>query len=99
MVERAPERGFGFRDITDEVASATPALDVVGDHHGPATVDGYTVAHDGGEPRYATVVATTPDGARVVARNDDTHLAADMVGTEWCGRDVTVEGDRFRVSA
>jgi acetyl-CoA C-acetyltransferase len=92
-----PEQGFGFADISDDVARATAALDVVGDHHGPATVDGYTVAHEGGEPRYATVVATTPDGRRVVARNDDADLAADMAGTEWCGRDVTVAGDRFSV--
>ena len=92
-----PERGFGFADTSDDVAAATPALDVVGDHRGTATVAGYTVAHEGGEPRYATVVATTPDGARVVARNDDTDLAADMAREEWCGRDVAVDGDRFSV--
>jgi hypothetical protein len=32
-----------------------------------------------------------------VARNDDAGLAADMAADEWCGRDVTVDGDRFSV--
>ena len=74
----------------------TPALEVTGDHRGGATVDGYTVAHEGGEPRYTTIVATTPDRTRVVARNDDAALAADMTVDEWCGRDVTIDGDRFQ---
>jgi acetyl-CoA C-acetyltransferase len=93
-----PERGFGFADTTDDVAAATPALDLVADHRGPATVAGYTVAHEDGAPRYTTVVATTPDGARVVVRNDDPELAADMAADEWCGRDVAVDGDRFSAS-
>jgi acetyl-CoA C-acetyltransferase len=92
-----PERGFGFVDISGDVAAATPELDVVGDHHGTATIAGYTVAHEGGEPQYATIVATTPAGTRVVARNDDRELAADMAREEWCGRDVTADGDRFSV--
>ncbi len=70
---------------------------MVGDHRGVATIDGYTVAHEGGEPRYATIVATTADRTRVVARNDDAALAAEMASDEWCGRDVMVDGDRFRV--
>lgn len=91
-----PERGFAFSDISSEVAAATPALDVVDGHRGTATVDAYTVAHESGTPRYATVVATTPAGARIVARSDATDLAADMVAEEWCGREITVDGDRFR---
>jgi hypothetical protein len=89
--------GFAWADTTDAVEAGTPALDVVGDHRGMATIDGYTVAHDGGEPRYTTIVATTPDRTRVVARNDDLGLAADMARDEWCGRDVSVDGDRFSV--
>ncbi len=89
--------GFAYADTSKAVEAGTAALEVVGDHHGVATIDGYTVAHEGGEPRYATIVATTADRTRVVARNDDAGLAADMAADEWCGRDVTVEGDRFRV--
>jgi acetyl-CoA C-acetyltransferase len=89
--------GFAWADTSDAVEAGTPALEVVGDHHGVATIDGYTVAHEGGEPRYTTIVATTADRTRVVARNDDVGLAADMANDEWCGRDVTVDGDRFSV--
>jgi acetyl-CoA C-acetyltransferase len=93
-----PERdGFAFADTSAEVQAGTPALEVVGDHRGVATIDAYTVAHEGGEPRYTTIVATTPSSTRVVARNDDPSLAADMAGAEWCGRDVVVDGDRFSV--
>ncbi len=70
---------------------------MVGDHRGVATIDAYTVAHERGEPRSATIVATTAAGTRVVAGNDDEDLAADMAGAEWCGRDVTVDGNRFSV--
>lgn len=91
-----PDRGFAFADTSADVEAGTPALEVTGDHHGGATVDGYTVAHEGGEPRYTTIVATTPDRTRVVARNDDAALAAEMAVDEWCGRDVTIDGDRFQ---
>lgn len=90
-----PEPGFTFADTSDAVEAGTSALDVVGHHRGRATVDAYTVAHEHGEPRYSTVVATTADRTRVVARNDDADLAAEMTVSEWCGRDVTVDGSRF----
>ena len=59
-----PEGGFAFEDTSAAVEAGTPALEVVGDHRGGATIDGYTVAHEGGEPRYATIVATTADRTR-----------------------------------
>jgi acetyl-CoA C-acetyltransferase len=89
--------GFVGIDTTDAVAAGTDALEVIGDHRGVATIDAYTVAHEGGEARYATIVATTPDRTRIVARNDDPDLAADMTSAEWCGRDVDVDADRFSV--
>jgi acetyl-CoA C-acetyltransferase len=89
--------GFAYADTSEAVEAGTAALEVVGDHHGVATIDAYTVAQEAGEPRYTTIVATTADSRRVVARNDDAGLAADMAADEWCGRDVSVEGDRFRV--
>jgi acetyl-CoA C-acetyltransferase len=90
-----PEVGFAFADISADVAASTPALDLVDDHRGAAVIDAYTVAHDSGEPRYATVVARTADDARVVVRNDDAALAADMAVNEWCGREIAVDGQRF----
>jgi acetyl-CoA C-acetyltransferase len=92
-----PERdGFAYADTSAAVEAGTPALEVVGDHRGVATIDAYTVAHEGGEPRYSTIVARTAVNTRAVARNDDPELAAVMAADEWCGRDVTVDGDRFQ---
>ena len=71
-------------------------LDVVGDHRGLASIDAYTVAHEGGEPRYATALGRTGDDRRVVVRCDDTEVAAAMTGEELCGREVIVDGGRFR---
>ena len=91
-----PEGGFTFADISADVAAATPAFDVVGDHRGLASIDAYTVAHEGGRPRYATALGRTGDDRRVVVRCDDAEVAAAMTGEEWCGREVIVDGDRFR---
>ena len=90
-----PEGGFAFADTSEAVAAGTPALEVVGDHRGIATIDGYTVAHERGAPRSTTIVATTTAGTRVVVGNDDAGLAAAMASDEWCGRDVMVDGNRF----
>jgi acetyl-CoA C-acetyltransferase len=90
-----PEGGFAFADISDDVAATTPALDVVGDHRGVASIDAYTVAHEAGEPRYATALGRIDDDRRVVVRCDDADIAAAMVGEEWCGREITVDGNRF----
>src|SRR6478735_6242134 len=79
-----PEGESAFEDTSAAVEADTAALEVVGDHRGTATIDGYTVAHESGAPQYATIVATTADGTRVVARNDDAALAAEMTTSEWC---------------
>ena len=80
-----PEAGFTFADISADVAAATPALDLVGDHRGAAVVDAYTVAHEAGRTsatrRWS---ARTADDTRVVVRNDDADVAADMAVEEWC---------------
>ena len=92
---RPPERPFVASDVSDEAARRTEVLDLAVDYKGPATVAGYTVAHERGEPVSAHVVATTPDGRRVAARNDDADLAAAMATEEWVGRDVRVDGTTF----
>jgi acetyl-CoA C-acetyltransferase len=90
-----PDEGFRFGDVSAAAEAATPVLELTTGHRGSAVVDGYTVAHEHGEPRYAAAVATTPDGRRSVVRCDDPAVAADMAADEWCGRAVTVDGDRF----
>ena len=46
-------------------------------------------------PRYVTVLARTADDHRCVVRNDDPELAAAMVVSEWCGREIAVDGGNF----
>jgi acetyl-CoA C-acetyltransferase len=90
-----PEQGFRFADVSEEAAATTPVLEVVAEHHGRARVDGYTVAHERGVPVYAAALARIDDDRRVVVRCDDAELAAAMVDEEWCGRQITVDGNRF----
>ena len=90
-----PDGGFRFGDVSAATAATTPVLDRADEFRGRARVEGYTVAHDHGVPRYAAVLARTDDDRRVVARCDDVTLAAAMVGDEWCGRDIAVDGNRF----
>jgi acetyl-CoA C-acetyltransferase len=90
-----PDGGFRFGDVSAAAEATTPVVELSVDHRGTAVVDGYTVAHDRGEPRYAAALATTADGRRCVVRGDDAGVAAEMAQDEWCGRVITVEGDRF----
>ena len=90
-----PDAGFRFGDVSAATAATTPVLALTSDHRGGAVVDGYTVAHEQGEPRYAAALATTPDGRRSVVRCDDPAVAADMARDEWCGREIVVDGAGF----
>jgi acetyl-CoA C-acetyltransferase len=90
-----PVAGFRFGDVSAEAEARTPVVELAPDHRGTAVVDGYTVAHDRGEPRYAAALATTADGRRGVVRCDDAAVATEMAQDEWCGRAITVDGDRF----
>jgi acetyl-CoA C-acetyltransferase len=94
-----PDGGFRFGDVSAVAEATTPVVEVTADHRGAAVVDGYTVAHDGGEPRYAAALATTVDGRRCVVRCDDRAVAAEMAQDEWCGRELTVDRDRFTLPA
>ena len=87
--------GFRFGDVSAVAEATTLVLELAPDHRGAAVVDGYTVAHDRGEPRYAAALATTVDGRRCVVRCDDAAVATEMATEEWCGREIVVDGDRF----
>jgi acetyl-CoA C-acetyltransferase len=94
-----PHGGFRFGDVSAQAEATTPVVELTPDHRGTAVVDGYTIAHDRGEPRYAAALATTADGRRCVVRCDDPGVAAAMANDEWCGRAITVEHDRFTLPA
>lgn len=77
-------------DVSDAARAATDLVPVDADHGGAATVAGYTVVHERGNPTAAVTVVDTPSGARSVATSTDRELAAAMARDEWIGRAVTV---------
>jgi hypothetical protein len=76
--------------VSDAARAATDLVPVDADHGGAATVAGYTVVHERGNPTAAVTVVDTPSGARSVATSTDRELAAAMARDEWIGRAVTV---------
>lgn len=87
-----PAAGFRDVDVSERAAATTATVAVDGAHTGAATVAGYTVAHVGGAPAEAVVVADTADGTRAVACTRDAELVAGLREGEWCGRSVQVQG-------
>jgi acetyl-CoA C-acetyltransferase len=82
-------------DLATHVAAATPSVDVVTDHRGPATIASYTVPYDALTPARVIVIADTPDGRRCVAVNDDPALAERGTREELIGFDIHVSGGSF----
>lgn len=95
MVHHSPADGFRHGDVTEEAAARTATVAPLEAHSGPATVEGYTVAFEGGAATYAAALARTDRGDRCVVRCDDPDLAAAMADEEWNGRSVTCTGNRF----
>jgi acetyl-CoA C-acetyltransferase len=91
----APEQPLLLADLVDEVAAATPQVDAVADHRGPATVLGYTVQYDGMTPATTTAFARTADGATCVASSADADLAERVTHEELVGVQVSVDGTTF----
>ncbi|MDZ7679012.1 MAG: acetyl-CoA acetyltransferase [Acidimicrobiales bacterium] len=86
-----PAGGFRHESPQAEVDLA-PHRDVITDHHGPATIEAYTVMHTrDGEPATLMAAALTPDGHRAWATSDDPELMAHAVAEELCGREAAVE--------
>ncbi len=91
----APEQPLLLADLVDDVAAATPTVEAVADHHGPATVLGYTVQYDGMTPATTTAFARTPEGSTCVASSSDPDLAERVTHEELVGVEVGVAGTTF----
>jgi acetyl-CoA C-acetyltransferase len=87
---KAPELGFRFADVTEEVAAATQPREVVGDYTGPAVIAGYTVLYLEDRPAKGIAVCDLPDGRRAVASSADRALVTAMTREEFCGREVLI---------
>jgi acetyl-CoA C-acetyltransferase len=88
-----PSSGFRSIDVTADAAEATPEVAVVdAPAGGVARIAAYTVLFDGDDPSRAVVLADLPDGSRAIAASDDAALARSMTESEWCGRDIGLDG-------
>ena len=71
-------RGYGYADVTAEVAQHDLPLPLADDYAGPATVVGYTVVFEQGRASHGVAICDTPGGARTVARFDQTIVFTDL---------------------
>ncbi len=97
--EPAPS-GALVADLGDEAAAATGAVEVVGEHDGPAIVASHTVTYTGDEPSSAFVIADLDDGRRWIGRSDDQDLWAASLDTsgEFVGSAVALSGGNARLA-
>lgn len=73
------------------VADPVPIADV---HEGPATVAGYTIAHDReGRPDKGILIVDLPDGRRAHALVRQADLIADALGRELVGQEVRLSSE------
>ena len=83
--------GFDSRALQAEVdAWPAPALDPA--FAGEAAIETYTIDYSGPQPR-ATVIASSPAGARVVAMADDPDQVAEMIARDPRDGRITVAPD------
>ena len=87
-----PSGGFRYESPQAEVDLA-PHRDVTIDHHGPVTIEAYTVMHGrDGQPETALAACLTPEGHRTWATADDPGLLGHLIAEEGCGQVGAVDG-------
>lgn len=91
---RPPAAGFGFLDVTAQVAREMKTAAIAADYEGPATIASYTVLFSGATPDRAVAICDLPDGRRTLGASNDAQLCAAMTEQEHCGRAVRIDGDR-----
>jgi acetyl-CoA C-acetyltransferase len=87
--------GFEVIDVTEAVAADNPPMEVVDDFSGDATIAGYTVMYQLGEPHRAVAMVNTDDGKRAVVWSEEADLMAAMEQQEYCGRRVSCAEDQI----
>ena len=91
----APPQGFVHEDVSDAVAREMPALEVVEEFSGPASVAGYTVLHGRGQQPRGVALVDTAHGQRAMATTEDTEMVARMQQEEFVGRVVLVQNNHL----
>jgi acetyl-CoA C-acetyltransferase len=92
----APGEGFGFADVTEEVAALAPARRVSELVDGPVTIRGCTVMYHEDRALCAVAVVDQADGSRSVASSQDPAVMAMFESSECCGNSARVEGGQLR---
>lgn len=80
-------------DLAAEAAAVTGVTDVLGGHHGEATVVAVTVTYDGFDPATVVAVLETDDGHRVIAKSAEPAWLTAATTTELVGRRLVVDGN------
>jgi acetyl-CoA C-acetyltransferase len=82
---------FRYENLQDEV-DAVPLRDALVDWKGPVTIEAYTVAHRGGDPRIAHVACLTDEGHRTWGTIEEPGILEEMMHEEFCGRRGRLDG-------
>jgi acetyl-CoA C-acetyltransferase len=85
-----PTTGFQSADVSGEAERRTAIRTVDPAARGSATVAGYTVVYEGGEPARAVAVLDLVEGARTVATCADEGLVTRWTVDDSVGEKVTV---------
>ena len=77
--------GFRYDNLQEQI-DTLPLREALIDFEGPITIEAYTVAHKGGEPKRAIVACLTDDGRRTWGTVEDPAVLDAMMREEFCGR-------------
>jgi acetyl-CoA C-acetyltransferase len=83
-------------DLGAAASAATEQVDVLEEHHGPATVVAATVTYDGEQPVEVVALLDTTPGPRVIAKSRDVDLVARATTDGLVGRQLVVAGNELR---
>ncbi len=86
-----PAQEFHFADVSDATEAASPAVELVDDATGDATVRTYTVLYPSAEGVLVALV-DLEDGRRTIVATGDQELARAATQQEMCGRRVRISG-------
>lgn len=90
-----PPRPFRHEEPQTEV-DALPACDVVADHKGLATVEGYSVMYGTEGPEVAHIAGRLDGGERTWANCRDADTLGAMTEQEFCGRPMSLDAGEAR---
>lgn len=87
-------KGFGFEDVTEQVAKIDPPMPVNADYTGRAKIIGYTVVYVKNVPSHAFVYCESSAGERTVAKTHDHALLTRMISEEFVNKIIQVAADK-----